>query len=219
LPRKQRKQSEIEAFKRKIIENAVTLINEVGFEGFTMRGLAQKMDLTAPTLYSYYQNKDEIYLLVLTEGFQMLFDKIKSACKPYKNPYKKLRTVMETYVDFGLENANFYNLMFTWNVPKYNDYVGTELEESAHTELIVSQQPTNFTLEIIKECSGKQAPMSDDEARFYLLHFWCSLHGYIAGINNTLADYMHIAPLSIKNRMLGIIEETFQREMVKRGKD
>jgi AcrR family transcriptional regulator len=215
LPRKQREPSEVEAFKRKILENAVALINRVGFEGFTMRGLARMMGVTAPAIYSYYQNKDELYLFVLTEGFQMLFNEIQNACRPYKDPYDKLRAVMEAYVDFGLKNANFYNLMFIWNVPKYNDYVGTELEDSAHHELVVSQQPTNFTLEIIKKCSGKQAPMSEDDAQFYLLHFWCSLHGYIAGINNTLAGYMHNSPRSIKERMLDIIGETFQREMEK----
>jgi AcrR family transcriptional regulator len=218
LPRKQREPSEFEAFKRKILENAVTLINKVGFEGFSMRELARMMDVTAPAIYSYYQNKDELYLFVLTEGFQMYFDQIQEACRPYTDPYDKLRAIMEAYMDFGLNNANFYNLMFTWNVPKYNDYVGTELEEAAHHELVVSQQSAILTLEIIKACAGKQEPLSEEDARFYLLHFWCCLHGYIAGINNNLADYLHHSPRSIKKRMLDMIEETFRREMDKRFK-
>lgn len=213
MPRKQRKPSEIAEVKRKILKNAVMLMNKAGFEGFTMRGLARTMNVTAPTIYSYYENKDELYLVVLTKGFQMLFNKIKRACRSHEDPFDKLRILIEAYMDFGLKKANFYNLMFTWHVPKYNDYIGTPLQNAAHNELTTAMQVTDFSLDIIKKCAGGQDHISDEDARFYLLYFWSTLHGYVAGINNTLVDYMHEAPLSVKKRSLDLMIKTFQREL------
>ena len=109
---------------------------------------------------------------------------------------------MDAYMDFGLKNANFYNLMFTWHVPKYNDYIGTALEEVAHKELVTALQTTNLTLEIIKACADKKKPLSDEDARFFLVNFWSAAHGYIAGINNQLIHYMHESPLSVKGPWL-----------------
>jgi len=213
MPRKQRKPSEIAAVKKKILKNAVALMNTNGFEGFTMKGLARMMGLTAPTIYSYYNNKDELYLDVLTEGFRMLFNKMKRACGSHNDSFGKLRSLIEAYMDFGLKKSNFYNLMFTWHVPKYNDYIGTPMEHAARNELMTALKVTDFSLDIIKECAGGEHHITDEDARFYLLYVWSLLHGYISGINNTLLDYMHETPLAIKNRTLDLMERTFRKEL------
>jgi len=217
MPRKQRQPSEVEAVKQKILKNALELMNKAGFEKFTMKGLAQMMEMTAPAIYSYYRNKDDLYLDILTEGFQMLYEKLKRTCRKHRDPFDKTRALMDAYMDFGLKNANFYNLMFTWHVPKYNDYIGTALEQVARKELDTALQVTNLTLEIIKACADKKRPLSDEDARFYLVNFWSAAHGYIAGINNQLIHYIHESPLSVKERVLDSIAETFQREMEKRS--
>ncbi len=47
-----------------------------------------------------------------------------------------------------------------------------------------------------------------------LVHFWSTLHGYIAGYNNTLLNYMHENPISVKEEMLDLIHDTFVREIL-----
>jgi AcrR family transcriptional regulator len=208
MPRKQRKPSEVDAFRKAILNNAVELMDKVGFEGFTMKRLAQMMGLTAPAIYSYYRSKDELYLVILTEGFQMLYNRLKSACRKRRDPFDQARAFCEAYVDFGLQNAHFYNLMFTWR--------GTALEEAARNILVSSQQVRHLGLKIIKACADEKAPLSEEEARFLLVYIWSALHGYIAGIHNTLIYYMHKDPLSLRERTLDLLEETFRREIEKR---
>ncbi|MFZ5570697.1 MAG: TetR/AcrR family transcriptional regulator [Thermodesulfobacteriota bacterium] len=219
MPRKQRNQSEFEAVKNTILQNALTLMNKAGFEGFTMKKLAQMMGVTTPAIYSYYRNKDELYLGILTAGFEMLFQKLKQACRECTDPFDKLKALIEAYMDFGLGNANFYNLMFTWHVPKYNDYIGTAQEEVAHRELVTALQVTNLALAMIKECAAAAGrPLAEEDARFYLVQNWSTVHGYIAGVNNELIHYMHESPLSVRDRMLDAMAAGFRGEMEQRSR-
>ncbi|WGL59469.1 TetR/AcrR family transcriptional regulator C-terminal domain-containing protein [Pigmentibacter sp. JX0631] len=43
-----------------IINAALELLDEVGFEGLTMRKLADKLNIKAPTLYWHFKNKQEL---------------------------------------------------------------------------------------------------------------------------------------------------------------
>jgi AcrR family transcriptional regulator len=216
MPKIQRTREEIDAVKARILKQAVELMNEVGYQGFSMRRLARKIKVTPPTLYSYYQDKDELYLCILTEGFSRLYDLIVAAYESSDDPIERMRAFARAYVDFGLNSANFYNLMFTWHVPKYNDYIGTPLEPVAKIELDTSLQVTNLTIKAIQECAGKNHTLLEQDAQFLLVHFWSTLHGYIAGYNNTLLNYMHENPISLKEEMLDLIHDTFVREILSR---
>jgi AcrR family transcriptional regulator len=188
-------------------------MNEVGYQDFSMRGLARKIKVTPPTLYSYYQDKDELYLCILTEGFSRLYDLCLKAYKSSQDPTERMQAIARAYVDFGLECSNFYNLMFTWHVPKYNDYLGTPLEPVAKIELETSLQVTNLTIKAIQEAAGENHSISEEDVRFLLVYFWSTCHGFIAGFNNTLLTYMHENPISVKEGILELIHDTFVREV------
>lgn len=214
MPKRQRTPEEVEAVKERILRKAVDLMNRVGFQDFSMRRLAREIKVTPPTLYSYFHDKDELYLCILTEGFSLLYGLVLDAYRSSDDPLERIQAIAHAYMDFGLDRANFYNLMFTWHVPKYNDYLGTPLEPVAQFELETSLQVTNLTIKAIKECAGDGHAVTEEDARFLLVYYWSTLHGYIAGINNTLLTYMHEDPASVKERMLSLIDGSFVREIM-----
>ncbi|HPR54945.1 MAG TPA: TetR/AcrR family transcriptional regulator [Deltaproteobacteria bacterium] len=213
MPRIQRTQEEVDAVKEGILQQAVRLMNEVGYQDFSMRMLAREIRVSAPTLYSYFQSKDDLYLCILTEGFSRLYEIMLAAYNDSKDPVERLAAVAGAYVDFGLASTNFYNLMFTWHVPKYNDYVGTTLEPVARLELDTALQVVNLSLGNIKECAGGGYILREKDAGFILVFIWSTLHGYIAGLNNTLLSYMHKAPGSVKDELQAFLHETLVREI------
>jgi len=125
-----------------------------------------------------------------------------------------MKAIARAYMDFGLNCAHFYNLMFTWHVPKYNDYLGTRLEPAAQVELETSLQVASVTIQAIKECVDEGYAVTEGDARFLLVYYWSTLHGYIAGTNNTLLTYMHENPSAVKERMLSLIDDGFVREIL-----
>lgn len=217
MPKMQRTPEEIDAVKERILKSAVRLMNKVGYQDFGMRMLAREIKVTPPTLYSYFQHKDELYLCILTEGFARLHDLVLKAYQSAEDPIERMQAIARAYVDYGLNSVNFYNLMFTWHVPKYNDYLGTSLEPVARIELETSLQVANLSIKAIKECAGPDHTLSEEDARFLLVYFWSTLHGYIAGLNNTLLNYMHEAPASVKEGVLDLIHDTFLREVRSRS--
>ncbi len=205
MPRTPRTTKEIDYFKEKILEQALNLINTGGFEGFSMRKLANEIGVKAVTIYNYYQNKDDLYLAVLAKGFEELHTICLKSYQSGKNPVDRLETMIRAYLEFGLKKVHFYNLMFTWHVPKYQDYIGTPMEKAAYNELVVAQKVINLFVQAVKELAEPEVSLTDKEARFYIVYFWSLVHGYIAGNNNHLLDYIYPHPERLKDRILELL--------------
>jgi AcrR family transcriptional regulator len=163
-----------------------------------MRKLATRLGIAAKTIYNYFQNQDELYLCLLTKGFEQLFQCFTNAASQHKDPMDQIATVTAAYIEFGLENANIYNLMFTWHVPKFKDYEGTPMESVARHELNTALKCTNFVMNLMRDYLGDSPAIKEDELRMELIQVWSHMHGYVSGINNTLLDYLHGNPLSLK---------------------
>lgn len=217
MPKAQRTPEEIDAVKNRMLDEAIQLFKKRGYAGFSMRKLASKLGIAAKTIYNYYQSKDEIYIEILIVGFQKLFHRCNTSFAATPDPFDRLKNMARVYLDFGLEESNFYNLMFTWHTPKYNDYLGTPLEPSARRELEAALLVSGLYADAIKRCAPENAPINDDDAEFYLVYLWSFLHGFIAGMNNTMLDYMHSNPISMKDRFLEDVMCDFQRKMEERG--
>ncbi len=207
MPRPKKTFHEIETIKQKILKQALDLMSCHGFDGFSMRKLGSRLGVSAKTIYNYFQNKDELYLAILTRGFSELYDRFEKAFANHPDPVERLKQMGREYMDFGLEQSNIYNLMFTWHVPKFKDYVGTPVEGAARTELETALTVSDIFIKAVM--AAGDAKMSEDTARFHMIAMWSQMHGFIAGINNTLLDYMHEDPLGLKEQMLAEIHERF----------
>ena len=135
MPRAKRTAEAIDATKQDILKEALALMTRHGFDGFSMRRLGGRLGVSAKTIYNYYKNKDELYLAILTEGFQQLYDRFNHVFSSINDPFKRMEALGREYLTFGLEQSHIYNLMFTWHVPKFKDYVGTPMEPAAKIEL------------------------------------------------------------------------------------
>ncbi len=221
MPKKPRTPQEISEIRERILEEALDIINRNGFEGLSMRKLAARLGVKAVTIYNYYANKDELYLAILTRGYQLLYEECSTAYDSAGSPEEKLRNMMRAYLHFGLEHAHFYNLMFTWHVPKSGDYIGTPMEEAARHEHVESQKVLHLLIKGVSELGESHGiSLSREEIRSYIVYFWSTLHGYIAGINNGHLYYMHDFPLNLQEEVLKNLYEHMERKISeRRGKD
>ena len=207
MPKKPRSEKENNEIRENIIKLALDIIQDEGFEGFSMRKLSKRMGFSVVTLYRFYDSKDLIYLDVLTNGFRLLYRNCKTACDAFDNPEEKLKALIQAYLAFGIEHANFYNLMLIWHVPKYQDYVGTPMEAAAKQELIESQKVLLLTKNAVKEMAETLGPVTDEEIESVIVFFWSTLHGYVAGVNSSVLEYIADSPLSQQEM---IVENLFK---------
>ncbi len=216
MPKSQRTYEEIEKTKTEILDQAVNLIAEIGYNNFSMRKLASRLCITATTIYNYYKNKDDLFLNLLIRGFQELYVRIDEAHQNQTTPAEKLRAMIEAYTDFGLDNANIYNLMYSWHVPKYNDYVGTSMEPVARRQLEGALKiPEIFSDTIKAYAASSNKVITDDETVFLIIHYWSHIHGFVAGCNNMILSYLNDDPIAFKGKHIAYITDKFRVDVSK----
>lgn len=211
MPRPRRPDSEIQAVRDRILDAAADLFAETGWQGFSMRKLGARLGIAAKTLYNYFDSQDELYLGLLTRGFRSLNDALRAAVASAGSPLDRLGALVDAYVAFAFAHANLYGLMFTWHVPKYNDYVGTASEQAARVELEAALENQRLAAQTIAACAS--APLSEDDLRLITIRTWSQLHGFIAGVQNHLIDYMHPDPDSLRDRMVSLIKSSIAGEL------
>ncbi|MGE5396257.1 MAG: TetR/AcrR family transcriptional regulator [Chitinophagales bacterium] len=189
MPKKTRTPEEVQEVRQKILNMALELISEDGYDDFSMRKLAAKLQITATTIYQYYSNKDELYLAVLTRGFEELYSRMFKAYEAGNSPLDRLKDVSREYIRFGITQANFYNIMMVLNVPKFYDYVGTAAEPTASDELNTALKVWELVKQVISESgviSKKHLPMKE----IATFQYACTVHGFISFCNSRMVDYL-----------------------------
>ncbi len=189
MPKKARTPEEIEEVKQRILEKALELIGEDGYRSFSMRKLASKLNMTATPIYGYYKNKDEIYISVLLQGFETLYQILSDAYGVGKNPVERLKNVCREFIKFGINNPNLYNVMLVLDVPKFYDYVGTSTESLASLELDAAIRVRDLGILAIREAGLLREDTSETGA-MVMIDILCSMHGFVSLVNSRIVDYL-----------------------------
>ncbi|MBI9076584.1 MAG: TetR/AcrR family transcriptional regulator [Desulfatibacillum sp.] len=199
--KKPRAQEEIDQVKRHILDEALEIITQKGFPSLTMRAIASGIGMTAPNIYNYFAGKDEIYITLVIQGFEKLYKELVDATESAEGIVEKGRALIRTYLEFGMENASHYDIMFTQPTPKYNDYVGTPFQDLSAIELKISM---DIVALIEKAIRNAEDNLDQETVSNRLLAFWSTLHGMVSLHNSKVAAY--VVP-DVKASCIKITEE------------
>jgi len=184
MPKTARNPEDIEAAKERILDTALDIMCEDGFQYLSMRNLAARLGMTAANIYNYYSNTDELYLPIQTRGFELLYDQFSDICNSFNNPMDRLRGMIKAYLAFGISNADYYDIMFTRNTPKYTDYVGTKMEPVALFEKQTALKVADITTKVIAQIVEVNHCLPLDDARYRTIQLWTALHGIVSLYNS-----------------------------------
>jgi len=180
MPKAPRKKAEVDGVRDEILKYALEIINDSGYDSLTMRELGSRLGCAAKTIYNYYGSKEEIYLRILTKAFEKLNDAADRALGGAGNPLEKLRILCNVYIRFGLENVHCYNIMFSSDVPKYTNYLGTYFEPAASEEKETAMHYAVVAESAIHEILSKNSGNPKEESVYHLVRMWSMLHGYVS---------------------------------------
>jgi AcrR family transcriptional regulator len=148
------------------------LFMEEGFRNVTMRGIADLIEYSPTTVYLYFKDKDEIFAALHDIGFQKMAEFNKDLGTIH-NPLVRLHKMGENYVQFGIENPEYYSLMFIDSEPmqKFAEE-GCEEWKSGDGAIAVLQ-------ETVVECMQK-GYLQDDDPLLVSLSIWSFVHGLMS---------------------------------------
>ncbi len=96
-----------------LLREATALIRESGLEGLSMRKLAERVGVTAPSVYHHFHDKNDLLCALAERGFVELERRTTEATAGAGGgPRAFLSAFVRAYVGFAAENPETYDLMF-----------------------------------------------------------------------------------------------------------
>ncbi|MBD8882063.1 TetR/AcrR family transcriptional regulator [Rhodanobacter sp. 7MK24] len=101
--------------KGRILSSAKAVLESAGFEGLTIRKVAQRAGLSPMALYRHFKNKDELLNALMQDGISA-WEAIVRGIRA-RDPVKWLEALMEAYLDFALTQPHRFDAAFFLPAP------------------------------------------------------------------------------------------------------
>jgi AcrR family transcriptional regulator len=120
-----KKRGEGHTRREEILQAAKELFLEQGYDQTTIRRIADRVGVSAPALYLYFQDKEQMMLALCDQTFGHLIQSISEIEKTVADPRQRIRQFGEAYLKFGLKHPDEYRLIFLGsNIPESVRKVG-----------------------------------------------------------------------------------------------
>lgn len=206
---KERREREKSETRDKILDAARELFIREGYEGVSMRQVAEKIEYSPTAIYLHFADKEELFHELVHEDFARLATVFTSAAMP-ADPVARIREIGRTYVEFGIHYPNHYKLMFMTPHPP------AELDDRDHE---IKGNPESDAYAFLK-LSVQQAIdagyFCDDlrDADLISQTMWAAVHGVIslqiAKCNDAWVDWRPMeqrATLMLDGILRGMLKE------------
>ncbi|MFN2562724.1 MAG: TetR/AcrR family transcriptional regulator [Jatrophihabitans sp.] len=112
LPNRDRRAERREDTRREILDAAWAVARQDGLENVTLRAVAERVGMRAPSLYSHFESKNAIYDAMFGQAWSEYLDQIEDldASLPAA-PRKALLFMLQTFVDFCTADLPRFQLM------------------------------------------------------------------------------------------------------------
>jgi len=186
MPKMPRTAKEVESVKQEILSQALQLIVTEGYDKLSMRKIAGQMGITAATIYNYFKSKEEINLWIRVKGFEIMDSMLSKAHDAKNNQEENMRSLLKAYFKFGTVYSEYYDIMFNLRTPKVADYIGTDLEEIAVTNLQkIGRRAFGYFFNLVNEVyESRKKTSSGDDIQYRTVQLWANIHGVVTLYNS-----------------------------------
>jgi AcrR family transcriptional regulator len=184
-----------EETRENILDAALEIVKEEGWQSLSMRKIADKIEYTAPIIYEYFANKEGILLELTRTGYIILGNDLRATIARLPDPVEQLEAMWITYWNFAFDNQELYKLMYGV------DMICCEMKKSM-TEAEASNRLFFEAIErIINPANNTEELVC---RKFYT--FWSIVHGLISInlVNKGRGQEMN--ELILKDALKGIIK-------------
>jgi AcrR family transcriptional regulator len=109
-----------DALRRSILDAAREAFVRHGYDGVTMRMLAEKLGCSHANLYLHFKDKEALFDCLVAESLQQFADGLRKVPESARrgDPVEFLRMTGRAYVEFGAANASVYQFAFSLRRPE-----------------------------------------------------------------------------------------------------
>lgn len=119
----ERRQSEIENLRKKIIDAASEILAVEGYENLSIRKIATKIEYSPGIIYHYFKDKSEIVACVVEEGYGNILKSISEIQIDRENPDKTMISAMSSYIELMLEKPEHFRAILMNDIEEIQEKV------------------------------------------------------------------------------------------------
>ena len=152
-----------------ILDAALQIVKEEGWQALSMRKIADVIEYTAPIIYEYFSNKEAILLELTRKGYLLLARDLNEAKAQHDTPAKQLEAMWFAYWNFAFANKELYQGMFGL--------------QTNCCDLVNTLPEADIPYDLFSELIGEMMNITDLESeevctKYYT--FWSVVHGLIS---------------------------------------
>ncbi len=130
MSKSKRPEAVVDAVRKNIMEVSASMINEEGYDKFSVRKLANKIGCTTGTIYSNFENKEDIILGIIEDNNSVWRDKMLSLNLYSMEPKAALKAVIVETIYYHLQRKELVRTtMITGHVFGVSDELPDSIKE------------------------------------------------------------------------------------------
>ncbi|MFE3846562.1 TetR/AcrR family transcriptional regulator [Flavobacterium sp. LB3P45] len=136
------KDPETSALGKKIIEQSILLIDEIGFDNFTFKKLGEKIGSNESSLYRYFENKHKLLVYLSSWYWSWMEYKLVFATTNITDPKEKLRNAITIVTEKVIDDSSTEHI----NEAILNKIIIAEFTKTLHTKEVGQENKEGFFL-------------------------------------------------------------------------
>jgi AcrR family transcriptional regulator len=159
---------DIADFRAELCRVATERFARFGYEGVTMRQLAEALGCSPKTPYRYFKDKADILATVRAQAFGKFADTLEKATTGVTDTAERGRLTGEAYLAFALKNPHAYRIMFEIDAPV----------DEKHPELgPQAERAARYITRGAEEMAA--SGVIDVDPKLFGWSMWASIHGIV----------------------------------------
>ena len=159
------------ARRAEILAAAERIFVEHGYEGATIRKIADEVGLSSTALYMHFPDKGAILQEICKGAFEQLLKANQAILTEPLSAEARLRRMMDAYVDFGFDNPNAYRLVYLTRPVEATAGAQTAAQETG-AELFDSFE------RVVQDAAAQGLLVAEPRATAQAL--WAGAHGVVS---------------------------------------
>jgi|GEM_PF-897793 len=143
ISRVQQTEADREGRRKHITEAALREFARNGYHSTDVATIAERAGVSKGTIYNYFDNKEDLLLGVIHDGFRRIDERMQEILSSPGDPVKKLRESLQAYLTFFESQEEFSEVLLKEAVhifPKVRDeYCGYLVENVGYIETLIKE--------------------------------------------------------------------------------
>jgi AcrR family transcriptional regulator len=167
-----------------LIRAGIEILSKEGVGGLSLRKVAKRAGVSHSAPYAHFKDRQALIAAISTEGFKQLYAELDAAIAPYDaNPKQQLIEGAWAYVQFALNNADTFKIMFSGVLEKEKEYPSF---------VETSRKTFERVVEIVRACQDAGV-LRSAPPELMTVSVWGQVYGVIAlalegQISHTMLD-------------------------------